>query len=86
MIRVDLGEVAIEEDIDDSQLEQIRIALQRFGLELMEDKRTILVESIKNLVIEIVYSPDLAQKATFLLILLESFIIIIPTSPTFFPR
>jgi AraC-like DNA-binding protein len=65
MIRVDLGEVAIEEDIDDSQLEQIRIALQRFGLELMEDKRTILVESIKNLVIEIVYSPDLALKGHF---------------------
>jgi AraC-like DNA-binding protein len=31
----------------------------------MEDKRTILVESIKNLVIEIVYSPDLALKGHF---------------------
>ncbi|MDO8368601.1 MAG: AraC family transcriptional regulator [Saprospiraceae bacterium] len=61
-VSVNLGEAEIKEDITDSQREHLRIALKRFGLELMEDKKTILVERIKNAVVEIVYTPETSHK------------------------
>ncbi len=64
-ISVNLGEVEIKGDITDAQREQFRIALHRFGLDLLEDKKTILVERIKNLVIEIVHSSEMPRKVSF---------------------
>jgi len=57
---IDLGTVEIQEDITFEQHEQLNIALLRWGLELMEDQRAILIEKIKNVVIEMVhYSNEL---------------------------
>ena len=64
-ISVHLGEIEIKGDITDSQREQFRIALQRFGLELLEDRKTIMVERIKNLVVEIVHFQELPHKVSF---------------------
>jgi len=46
-IIVDMGVVDIMENITDEQREQIRIALLRSGLELMDDKNALLIEKIK---------------------------------------
>jgi copper chaperone CopZ len=46
-ITVDLGEVEIMEDISNKQLTEFKIALQKYGLELLDDKRSILIEKIK---------------------------------------
>jgi hypothetical protein len=43
---VDLGEVDVMENITTAQREQLRTTLQDAGLELMEDKRAILLEKI----------------------------------------
>jgi AraC-like DNA-binding protein len=62
---VEMGQADIMEDITSDQREQIRIALLRSGLELMDDKRAILIEKIKKVVIEMVHYTDELQKVNF---------------------
>lgn len=51
-INVELGEVELKEDISDDQLLLLGETLNKSGLELMDDKKSILVEKIKALIIE----------------------------------
>jgi len=62
---VDLGEVEIMENISDEQREQLKSALVESGLELMDDKRAILIEKIKNVIIEMVHHSDELIKINF---------------------
>ena len=55
---VDLGEVEIKENISDKQRDQLKIALLKSGLELMDDKKAILVEKIKNIIVAMVHYED----------------------------
>lgn len=64
-IIVDLGEVNLMEEISDEQFEQLRIALSKSGLELMDDKKAILIEKIKNVIIESVHHSDEQIKVNF---------------------
>jgi AraC-like DNA-binding protein len=64
-IIVDLGVVDIMENITDEQRDQIRIALHKSGLELMDDKKALLIEKIKNVIIEMVYSADELPRKNF---------------------
>ena len=62
---VDLGEVEIMEDITSEQRMQLQDALQDSGLELMDDKKAILIEKIKNVIIEMVHHSDEVPKENF---------------------
>lgn len=62
---VELGEVHVNEQISDDQREQLRQELQRSGLELMDDKKAILVEKIKNVIVEMVHYEDELPKTNF---------------------
>jgi AraC-like DNA-binding protein len=64
-IVVDLGEVDIMENISLEQREQLRTALHNSGLELMDDKKAILIEKIKNTVIEVVHHSDGENNVNF---------------------
>lgn len=55
---VDLGFADIPEEITDHQREQLKINLLRSGLELMDDKKSILIERIKNVVTEMIHYSD----------------------------
>lgn len=55
---VELGEAEIIEDITADQLEKLRIGLRKTGLELMDDRKSILVEKIKAIIIELVHYND----------------------------
>jgi len=57
-ISVDLGEAEIKEEISAEQLASLSIALKKTGLELIQDKRNILVERIKTIIIEMVHYTD----------------------------
>ena len=57
-ITVDLGEAEIMEEISAEQLANLSIALKKTGLELMDDKKSILVEKIKTIIIELVHYTD----------------------------
>lgn len=54
-IAVDLGEVELKEPIASEQRAQLKIALLKAGFELMDDQRAILIEKIKNVIIEMVH-------------------------------
>lgn len=55
---VELGMVEILEDIKPSQREELRKGLYACGLELLDDKRNILIEKIKAVVIEMIHYAD----------------------------
>ena len=62
---VELGEIDIMENISEEQREELKAALLVSGLELMDDKRAILIEKIKNVVIEMVHHTDEIIKTNF---------------------
>ncbi len=64
-IVVDLGEVEVMEDLSMEQREELKSGLLSSGLELMDDKRAILIEKIKNAVIEMVHYPSETIKVKF---------------------
>jgi AraC-like DNA-binding protein len=64
-ILVDMGVVDIMENINDAQRKQIRDALLRSGLELMDDKKAVLIEKIKTVIIEMVHYDDELPKINF---------------------
>ncbi len=64
-IVVDLGEVEIMENISAEQREQLKTALLSSGLELMDDRRSVLIEKIKNVIIEMVHHTEEASNVNF---------------------
>jgi AraC-like DNA-binding protein len=62
---VDMGSVDIMENITAEQREQIKVALLQSGLELMDDKKAVLIEKIKNVIIEMVHYTDEMPKTNF---------------------
>jgi len=58
---VELGMAEILEDITPQQMDQLRLNLLKSGLEILDDKKAILIERIKNVITEMIhYSDDLA--------------------------
>ena len=55
---VDLGEVDIMENLNAEEMLQLKMALVASGLELMDDKKAVLIEKIKNLIIEMVHYDE----------------------------
>jgi AraC-like DNA-binding protein len=64
-IVVDLGEVEIMENLDDEQRILLKKALLASGLELMDDKKAMLIERIKNVIIELVHHSEEEIKINF---------------------
>ena len=62
---VNLGNAEIMENITSEQREQIKITLAKAGLELMDDKKAVLIETIKKVVIEMVHYSDELPKTNF---------------------
>lgn len=52
---VELGEVEVHEKLTTKIEKQLKIALLEFGLELMEDKKSALIEKVKNIIVEMVH-------------------------------
>lgn len=55
---VELGEADILESITPEQQEHFRTELLKFGLELMDDKKSVLIQKIKNVIIELVHFSE----------------------------
>lgn len=64
-IKVDLGEVEIMEDISAAQLAVFKINLLKYGLELLDDKKSILIEKIKKVIVELIHYADEPTKVNF---------------------
>ncbi len=64
-VLVDLGEVEIMENISISQWEQLQTGLFNVGLQLMDDKKAVLIEKIKIVIVEMVHHSDELIKTNF---------------------
>ncbi len=62
---VEFGEVEIAEKISSATREQLKNGLLKSGLELMDDKKAILIEKIKSVIIEMVHYADDKPKTNF---------------------
>lgn len=59
---VELGYVDVREEISEEQLDTFNKNLKKSGLELLDDKKNILVEKIKAVVIEMIHYSDEVPK------------------------
>jgi AraC-like DNA-binding protein len=64
-ILVDLGEVDIMEDLTLEQREILKNELLESGLELMDDKKSILIEKIKTIIIQMIHHTEEDIKINF---------------------
>jgi len=64
-VNVELGTVDVLENITTQQREQLKTALLKSGLELMEDKKAILIEKIQNVIVEMIHYEDELPKTNF---------------------
>ena len=62
---VDLGMVEIMEDITSDQREELKKNLQKTGLELLDNKKSILIEKIKNVITEMIHYSDEIPKINY---------------------
>ncbi len=62
---VDLGEVEIMEEIGNETREILKKALLISGLELMDDKKAMLIEKINNVITEMIHHSDDAPKMNY---------------------
>jgi AraC-like DNA-binding protein len=64
-IVVDLGEVEIMENMTLEQHQQLQAGLISAGLELMDDKRAVLIEKIKNVITEMIHHSEELPKVNY---------------------
>ena len=62
---VDLGTVEILEEVTETQREQLKTNLLRSGLELLDNKKSILIEKIKNVITEMIHYSDELPKLNY---------------------
>jgi len=62
---ISLGQVDLIKPIQPAEREKIRAALLKSGLELMDDKKSIIIEKIKDIIIEMVHYEEDLPKVNF---------------------
>jgi AraC-like DNA-binding protein len=62
---VDLGEIDIMEELSPQQLDLLNVMLLETGLELMDDKKAILIEKIQNVITDMIHNSDDLPKTNY---------------------
>ncbi len=62
---IKLGHASIKDEITPDQRNLLEAALLKAGLKLMDDKKSMLTEQIKNVVIEMIHYSDELPKSNF---------------------
>ena len=55
---IQLGEVELSEDPEQTKLDQLRLNLEQQGFELLDDKRSKTVEKIKTTIVSLIHGKD----------------------------
>lgn len=63
--RIELGMVEIKEDITEELKQALKSNLAVSGLELMDDSKNILVDKVKNVIIEMIHFSDEVPKVNY---------------------
>ena len=64
-IVLELGEVEIMETLNSEKREMLKRGLLDSGLELMDDKKAILIEKIKNIIVQMIHHSNEMIKINF---------------------
>ncbi|MEO8516372.1 MAG: AraC family transcriptional regulator [Flavobacterium sp.] len=64
-VMLELGLVETMEELTSEQLNVLKTALLKCGLELMDDKKAVLIEKIKNIIIEMIHYSDEMPKINY---------------------
>ncbi len=64
-LTVNLGEVETKNPLTSKQKELFKAQLLECGLELIEDKKAVIIEKIKNVIIEMIHYEDEIPKVNF---------------------
>jgi AraC-like DNA-binding protein len=62
---VDLGEVVLKKNIHADDRELLRKGLLKKGLELMDDKKSMLIEKTKNVIVEMIHYSEHNPKINY---------------------
>lgn len=68
---VELGEVQLVEPLSESKRQILKTALHKSGLELMDDKKAMMIEKIINIIVEMVHYSDELPPVNFSIFLQE---------------
>lgn len=61
-LKIELGKAIMQEQLTPEDREMIREALEKYGFELLDDKRSRIIEQIKTAIIELVHYEDNISK------------------------
>lgn len=64
-ISIELGMIEIKEDITKEQMQELKLNLATSGLELLDDKKSILVDKIKSVIIEMIHYAEEIPKESY---------------------
>ena len=70
-VKVELGEIEINEDISDDEKNKLNSKIKKVGLELLEKKEGVLIEKIRKVMIDYVYKSDEKPNIKFSVLLSE---------------
>lgn len=57
-VSVGLGEVVIEENLTTGDLQKLNASLENIGFEIIDDRKSRMIEKIKNIVVELIHHSD----------------------------
>lgn len=83
---IDLGVIDIRDTITPAQHDTLKINLLRSGLELLDDKKSILIEKIKAVIVEMIHYADELPTTNFQIISVKNYIMITPICQICFRR
>ncbi len=63
--QIELGVVELEQEITVEQREKLKQNLAKSGLQLLDDKKSILIEKIKNVIIEMIHYEDEVPRVNY---------------------
>lgn len=64
-LSVELGEVEITEELYTENKDELNKVFQSFGFNLIDDKKSQLIEKIKNTIVELVHYSDAQLRTNF---------------------
>ncbi len=64
-VNVDLGMVELLNDITDEQCDYLRGKLEESGLELLDDKKMVLIDKVKTVIIEMIHHSEEVPKVNY---------------------
>lgn len=63
--RLELGEVDIAEMLPDNKKEALKMALLRTGFDILDDRKAMIIEKIKNVIIQMIHYNENLPKTNF---------------------